>query len=74
VPDVGNPKQFDEETLAMHGKVVLITGGSSGIGRAAAELFAKKGAAVVIANRRATEGQDTIIAIHAAGGEALSTI
>jgi len=54
----------------MHGKIALITGGNSWIGRAAAELFAKKGAAVVIAGRRATEGQDTITAIHAVGGEA----
>jgi NAD(P)-dependent dehydrogenase (short-subunit alcohol dehydrogenase family) len=46
------------------------TQGRSGIGRATAELFAKKGAAVVIAGRRATEGEDTITAIHEAGGVA----
>ncbi len=39
----------------MNGKVALITGASSGIGRATAELFAARGASVVLAARRKPE-------------------
>jgi NAD(P)-dependent dehydrogenase (short-subunit alcohol dehydrogenase family) len=50
------------------GKVALITGSSSGLGRVAAELFAAEGARVVVAD--VTDGDEVVSAIDAAGGEA----
>jgi NAD(P)-dependent dehydrogenase (short-subunit alcohol dehydrogenase family) len=50
------------------GKVALITGASSGLGRVGAELFASQGAQVVIADL--SDGDDAVEAIAAAGGEA----
>lgn len=50
------------------GKVVLITGGASGLGRVGAELFASHGAQVVVAD--VVDGDEVIDAIGAAGGEA----
>lgn len=53
----------------LKGKVVLVTGASSGIGRATALAFAKKGAKVVIAARRVKDSEETIQKIKEAGGE-----
>jgi 3-oxoacyl-[acyl-carrier protein] reductase len=44
--------------MGLQGKVVVVTGGSSGIGRAAAHLFAQEGARVVIASRTAERLDD----------------
>jgi NAD(P)-dependent dehydrogenase (short-subunit alcohol dehydrogenase family) len=53
------------------GKVALITGAGSGIGREAALLFASEGAAVVVAEMNEVPGKETVAAVWAAGGRAL---
>jgi NAD(P)-dependent dehydrogenase (short-subunit alcohol dehydrogenase family) len=52
------------------GKVAIITGASSGIGRAVALAFGCAGAEVVVAARREDRGEDTAAAIRESGGEA----
>ena len=54
----------------MNGRVALITGASSGIGRATAERFAAKGARVVVAARRQDELDSLVAHIEARGGTA----
>ena len=55
---------------SFEGQVALVTGGSSGIGRAAALAFAAQGARVVVASRRAEQSEETVALIRAGGGEA----
>ncbi|KJK21516.1 SDR family oxidoreductase [Cupriavidus sp. 2MCAB6] len=54
----------------LSGKTAIVTGASSGIGRATALLFAAEGARVVVGARRASELDQLVSEIHAAGGEA----
>lgn len=57
--------------MKMDGKVVLITGGTSGIGRATALLFAQEGASVALTGRNEDRGAEVTGEITAAGGKAL---
>lgn len=54
------------------GKVALVTGGGSGIGRAAARLFAREGALVAIGDLDLAAAEDTAAMVEAAGSRALA--
>ena len=51
-------------------KIIVVTGGSTGIGRATAQILAAEGAAVIIADLQDGEGANTVGLIEQAGGQA----
>jgi 3-oxoacyl-[acyl-carrier protein] reductase len=55
----------------LSGKVAIVTGSGQGIGESIARIFAQAGARVVVATRSAGNGQQTVDAIQADGGEAI---
>jgi NAD(P)-dependent dehydrogenase (short-subunit alcohol dehydrogenase family) len=57
--------------MLLQDKVVLITGGTSGIGRATAVAFGEAGAKVVLSGRREAEGEETAALIRDTGAECL---
>ena len=67
---VWGPWNNPTKTRPLENKVALVTGGSSGIGRAAAIALAEAGAAVVIGARRQSEGEAVAEEIRAMGGQA----
>ena len=56
--------------MATNSLTALITGGTSGIGRAAANKLAQLGIHVIVVGRHAQRGEKTVAEIRAAGGKA----
>ena len=56
--------------MSFNNQAVIVTGGSSGIGRATALEFAKRGAKVVVSDINESGGKETVQLIQATGGEA----
>ncbi len=56
--------------MRLDGKVTIITGGGSGMGKTAAELFAAQGARVVVADFSEASGEAVVAAVNGAGGQA----
>ena len=59
---------MSQQTGRLHNKVAIVTGASSGIGRATAKLFAAEGAKVVAGARRESELANLVAEIKASGG------
>ena len=55
--------------MRLAGKVIFITGAGSGMGRVAAQTFAREGAQIVATDNAATSLEETVASVRAAGGE-----
>ena len=55
------------EFLRLAGKVAIVTGSGSGIGRATAQLFSKEGAKVTVLDRDKAAGEETVALIQGGG-------
>lgn len=64
-------KATQTDRIRLDGRVVVVTGGSSGIGRASSQLLAQRGAKVLVTDVNEAGGKETVELINAAGGEAL---
>ena len=60
--------------MLLKDKIALVTAGASGMGRAAAEVFAKEGAHVIVVDVNEANAKETVAGIEAAGGSAASEI
>jgi NAD(P)-dependent dehydrogenase (short-subunit alcohol dehydrogenase family) len=69
--NVDGPSREDAPML-LSGKVAIVTGAGSGIGRASAVRFAAEGASVVVADIRGAKAEETVALIEAAGGRAVA--
>ncbi len=57
--------------MKLKDKVAVVTGAGLGIGKGVAQVFAREGAKVVVVNRSASNGQETVDEIKAEGGDAI---
>jgi NAD(P)-dependent dehydrogenase (short-subunit alcohol dehydrogenase family) len=60
--------------MRLQDKVSIITGGASGMGRVAAQMFAAEGAKVVVADVSAEAAQSVVDEVKAAGGQAIAVV
>ena len=68
----GTPSSHErtEKDMRLQDKTALVTGGTSGIGRAVAERLAREGAEVIVSGRDRARGSEVVAAIESTGGKA----